>query len=212
MELRKSIIKATRIATKRIPLRANSVDILTNKNPGDNTGVGFPIIYFEETMGKNLVIDLMLKGSGSENVGQLYKLPYGEIKAERNLEGVGKCVIDAIHRAQGLGCPPYVIGVGIGASRDQVTRLSKKQLTKKLTDENKQKRLSRLEDRLLHAVNKLGIGPLGFGGKTTAIGIKIGVNHRHPASYFVDVSVSCWADRRARLIWQIHGQKYKILN
>jgi fumarate hydratase, class I len=200
-----TIIKATRVASRNIPLRPNAVDVLTERNSGDNTGVGFPVIYCEETKGSSIVIDLMLKGAGSENIGQLYKLPVEDIGAERDLEGVRRCVLDAIYKAQGKGCPPYIIAVGIGASKDQVTRLSKEQLLREIEDVNSHKTLSALEKRLLRDVNRLGIGPLGFGGRTTALGVKVGVNHRHPASYFVDVSISCWADRRARLIWKLQS-------
>jgi fumarate hydratase, class I len=202
-EIEDEIIKATRIATKTIPLRANAVDVITDKNSGDNTGVGFPVIYFYEIGDKRLVIDLMLKGSGSENIGQLYKLPLQELKAERDFEGVRKCVLDAVHKAQGKGCPPYIIGVGIGATKDQVTKLSKEQLMRDLNDSNSEESLAGLEKRTLNDINRLGIGPIGFGGKTTALAVKIGVNHRHPASYFVDVSINCWASRRA-------GIKFKI--
>lgn len=212
IELKKKIIIATRISTKVIPLRPNAVDILTDKNSGDNTGIGFPVIYTEEIKGNRLIIDLMLKGSGSENIGQLYKLPSAELRAERDLDGVRKCVLDAVYRAQGRGCPPYIVGVGVGASRDQVTRLAKEQLIKKLTDKNSNKVLIRLEEQILKDMNRLGIGPLGMGGNTTAIGVKIGVNHRHPASYFVEVCIACWADRRARLIWNIKNSEYKIQN
>jgi fumarate hydratase class I len=210
LELKSAIIGATRIATEKIPLRANAVDILTDKNSGDNTGIGFPVIYFEETKGKQITIDLMLKGSGCENAGQLYRLPVEEIKAERDLEGVRKCVLDTVYKAQGKGCPPYIIGVGIGASKDQVTKLAKEQLLRRIEDKNKHEVLSELEKRLLIDINQLGIGPLGLGGRTTAIGVKIGVNYRHPASYFVDVTVSCWADRRARLIWKMENSRCRI--
>jgi fumarate hydratase class I len=199
--LKKEIINATRIATKTIPLRANAVDIITEKNSGDNTGIGFPGFYFEETKGEKIIIDLMLKGAGSENIGQIYKLPMEDLKAERDLSGVRKCVLDAVYKAQGKGCPPYIVGVGIGAARDQVTRLSKEQLLRKIGDMNKHKTLSQFEETLHKDINMLGIGPLGLGGNTTALGVKVAVNHRHPASYFVDISISCWADRRARLIW-----------
>ncbi|PIW89300.1 MAG: fumarate hydratase [Nitrospirae bacterium CG_4_8_14_3_um_filter_44_28] len=201
IELEKTIIEATRIATEKVPLRPNSVDIITDKNTGDNTGIGFPVIYFRETPDSALSIDLMLKGSGCENVGQTYKLPKEELKADRDLDGVRKCVLDAVHRAQGRGCSPYTLGVGIGAAKDQVARLSKEQLMRRLTDVNNVEVLLGLEERLLKEINTLGIGPLGFGGKTTALGVKIGVNHRHPASYFVDITVCCWANRRGRLIW-----------
>jgi len=201
IELEKTIIEATRIATEKVPLRPNAVDIITDKNTGDNTGAGFPIIYFHETPDSTLSIDLMLKGCGCENVGQIYKLPNEELKADRDRDGVRKCILDAVYKAQGRGCPPYTIGGGIGAAKDQVTRLAKEQLMRRLTDINNSDILSKLEKRLLKEINALGIGALGFGGKTTALGVKIGVNHRHPASYFVDISVSCWANRRGRLIW-----------
>ncbi len=201
VELRETIRDATRIATAKVPLRPNAVDVITERNSGDNTGLGFPLIYLEETGGTTLTIDLLMKGGGSENVGQLYKLPAEDLQAQRDLEGVRKCVLDAIQKAQGRGCPPYIIGVGIGAAKDQVTRLAKDQLMRRLTDSNKVDALARLEGMLLEDINGLGIGPQGLGGRTTALGVKIGVNHRHPASYFVDVSVSCWANRRGRLIW-----------
>jgi len=201
LELKDTIIEATKIATEEIPLRPNAVDIISDKNSGDNTGVGVPIIYFEESLNSTLTIELMLKGSGCENVSQLYRLPFEELKAERDLDGVRRCGLDAVYRAQGRACPPYIIGIGIGASRDQVTRLSKEQLLRRLEDRNETKVLSELELRLLNEINQLRIGPLGLGGKTTAIGVKIGVNHRHPASYFVDFSICCWANRRANLKW-----------
>lgn len=200
-ELKQTILEATREATQQVPLRPNAVDIISEKNSGDNTGEGFPIIYFEETPSGSLVIDLMLKGGGCENAGQTYKLPLEELCAQRNLDGVRTCVLDAIQKAQGRGCPPYIVGVGIGAAKDQVSRLAKEQLIRKLNDTNKIDELARLENQLLTEINELGIGTMGLGGRKTALGVKIGVNHRHPASYFVDVSVGCWAMRRGRLIW-----------
>jgi len=201
IEVKNSILEATRIATEEVPLRPNAVDIISDKNSGDNTGIGFPVIYFEESPDNAITLDLMLKGSGCENVSQLYKLPLEELKAERDLDGVRRCALDAICRAQGRACPPYILGIGIGASRDQVTKLAKVQLVRDLEDTNSIMTLSELEKRLIAEINQLGIGPLGLGGKTTTLGVKIGVNHRHPASYFVEVCISCWADRRARLTW-----------
>jgi fumarate hydratase class I len=200
-ELRNTILEATREATVKVPLRPNAVDIVTEKNSGNNTGEGFPVIYIEETSAGTLTIDLMLKGAGSENAGQLYKLPLPEIGAQRDLEGVRRSILDAVQKAQGRGCPPYIIGVGIGATKDQVAWLAKVQLMRKLNDAGKVRELAELEQQLLRDINSLGIGPMGLGGRTTALGVKIGVNHRHPASYFVDVSVGCWAMRRGRLIW-----------
>jgi len=200
-EIRNTIQEATVIATMKVPLRPNAVDILTERNSGDNTGVGFPVIYLEETADDTLRIDLMLKGSGCENTGQTYRLPVEGLNAQRDLDGVRRCVLDAVHSAQGRGCPPYTLGIGVGAAKDQVALLAKHQLFRRLPDCSEHPVIADLENRLLNEINQLGIGPLGLGGKTTAIGVKIGINHRHPASYFVDVSVSCWANRRARLIW-----------
>ena len=201
LEIAEIVVDATRAATLKIPLRANAVDFLSDVNTGDNTGAGFPVMYFEESAEQSLVIDLMLKGAGCENAGMTYRLPDAEIAAERDLEGVRRAVLDTVVRAQGGGCPPYTLGVGLGAAKDQVAVLSKKQLFRKLGDENPVAQLRALEERLLKDINELGIGPIGLGGKTTALGVKICANHRHPASYFVDVSVACWANRRGTLIW-----------
>lgn len=205
--IRDVIIDATRIATKKIPLRANAVDSVTEKNTGDNVGSSFPLIYIDETDEQMLTVDLMLKGGGSENLGQVYKLPAvltigdSEVRAERDLEGVRKCVLDAVFKAQGRGCSPYTIGVAVGGAKDQVAALSKRQLMRRLGDTSADAVIADFEARMLDDLNRLGIGPLGFGGKTTAIGVKMGAAHRHPASYFVDVSFACWANRRGRLIW-----------
>jgi fumarate hydratase class I len=200
IEIKNVILEATRIATEEVPLRPNAVDIISDKNSGDNTGVGFPVIYFEESSDNAITLDLMLKGSGCENISRLYKLPLEELKAERDLDGVRRCALDAICGAQGRACPPYILGIGIGASRDQVTKLAKVQLMRDLEDTNIILTLSELEKRLVAEINQLGIGPLGLGGKTTSLGVKIGVNHRHPASYFVEVCISCWLTEGS--VWQ----------
>jgi tartrate/fumarate subfamily iron-sulfur-dependent hydro-lyase alpha chain len=114
---------------------------------------------------------------------------------------VKKCVLDTVVKAQGRACPPYIIAVGVGAAKDQVTRLSKEQLLRKVSDVNPVPELAALERDLVHEINRLGIGPQGLGGRSTALAVKAGVNHRHPATYFVDVAVGCWAHRRGRLIW-----------
>lgn len=228
--IRDIIDDATRIATGKIPLRPNAIDPVTEKNSGDNVGNYFPLVYIEETADQSLAVDLMLKGGGSENLGQTYKLPatlsvesYSVIAskkldiqastqsaesnnaitftAERDFEGIRKCVLDAVFKAQGRGCPPYTVGVAIGGAKDQVALLSKKQFLRRLHDSHPDPKVAGLEARLLEDINSLGIGPAGLGGKTTALGVKIATAHRHPASYFVDVSFSCWANRRGRLIW-----------
>ncbi|KJR40277.1 Fe-S type, tartrate/fumarate subfamily hydro-lyase subunit alpha [Candidatus Magnetoovum chiemensis] len=200
-DIKEIIIEGTRLATAKIPLRSNAVEPISEINSGDNTGEGFPIIHLEESQELSLVVDLMLKGAGCENAGQIYKLPDAELEAHRDFEGVRKCIIDTVLKAQGKACPPYTFAAAVGASRDQVTSLSKKQLLRRLSDKNPNPYIEKLETRLLNDINALGIGPIGLGGKITCLGVKIGVNHRHPASFFVDVTVSCWALRRGRLIW-----------
>lgn len=205
--IRDMIMDATRIATNKIPLRPNAVDVITEKNTGDNVGDYFPFVYAEETEEQALIVDLMLKGGGCENLGQTYKLPavltFGdkEVIAERDFDGVRKCVLDAVFKAQGRGCPPYTIGVAIGGAKDQTAFLSKKQLMRRITDTHPNAAIAELENKILNDINSLGIGTAGLGGRTTAIGVKITTAYRHPASYFVDISFSCWANRRGRLIW-----------
>jgi fumarate hydratase class I len=187
------INKATKIATKKIPLRPNAVDPITGKVFGNR-----PIIHFDES-GESKKVDLMLKGGGSENISCIYQLPSIDLNAERNLDGVRKCVLDAVFRAQGKGCPPYIIGVAIGGQIEEVAYLAKKQLLRKLDDCNKIKELDEFESTVLNDINKLGIGPLGLGGRTTALGVKIISTWRHPASFFVGISFGCWCLRRQSL-------------
>lgn len=191
-ELKEAINEATRIATEEVPLRGNAVDTITGKNIGN-----VPQIHFEE--GDKLKISLLLKGGGSENVSLIYKLPDKALNAHRDLEGVRKVVLDSVFKAQGNGCPPYIVGVGIGGNVEQVAHLAKKQLLRKLDDENKIPELKVFEERLLPEINKMKIGSLGLGGNTTAIGVKVGAEPRHPASFFVGISIGCWSMRRGEL-------------
>jgi len=191
-ELKKIIEEATNEATLNVPLRPNAVECVSGKNIGNR-----PVIHFEE--GAMLKIDMMLKGGGSENVSAIYSLPNMDLKADRNLEGVRKCVIDAVFKAQGKACPPYIIGVALAGNLEQAAYLSKKQLLRKLDDKNPVKELDELEEKITAEINELGIGPGGLGGTTTALGVKIADGVRHPASFFVGISISCWALRRQSL-------------
>jgi len=194
-----AIQKAAASATRKYYLRPNAVHPVTGKNSGDNTGLGFPYIHFHEMDEEGLRVRLMLKGGGSENVGAQYRLPDGALKAGRDLAGVRRCVLDAVFQAQGKGCAPGTIGVGIGGDRGSSYIESKEQLFRPLDDKNSDPTLAELEERLYHELNELKIGPMGFGGKTTVMGVKIGLRHRVPACYFVAVSYVCWAYRRASM-------------
>jgi fumarate hydratase class I len=190
------IKEATDEATLAVPLRPNAVDCLSGKNIGNRA-----VIHFEESddpKGK-LEIDLLLKGGGSENVSIIYSLPNIELKADRTLEGVRKCILDSVFKAQGKACPPYMVSAAIGGNYEDVATAAKKQLLRKLDDQNSVPELAALEKKVLKEINELKIGPMGLGGKTTALGVKITAGTRHPASFFVGISISCWGLRRQSL-------------
>jgi fumarate hydratase class I len=204
-QLRQVIEAAVRQATQLTYLRPNSVNALTGKNTGDNLGdEHFPTVHFEEAEGEALVVDLILKGGGCENVGAQYSLPYGRtsgpaVQAGRDLSGVRKVVLDAVHQAQGRGCAPGVLGVAIGGDRGAGYAASKEVLFRKLDEANPDPDLAAMEEKLAAEANQLGIGPMGFGGETTVFGVRLTGLHRLPASYFVTVSYMCWAYRRRRM-------------
>lgn len=195
----KAATKATRIATAKGYLRPNSVDTLSNRNPGDGTGRGMPIVHAHEHGRKGLHVRLILKGGGCENVGAQYTLPNTELGADRDLEGVKKIVLDAIFKAQGKGCAPGVLGVCFGGDRANGLLEAKRQLFRKLDDVHPEPVLAAMEKELLEKGNRLGIGPMGYGGATTLLGVKVSHLARLPASYFVSVSYMCWATRRAEV-------------
>ena len=188
--------EAVKEATRRGYLRQNSVDSLTGKNSGTNIGIGMPVFHFHQHNSPEIKVRMMLKGGGSENMGQQYSLPMVSLKANRDLEGCRKVILDAVLNAQGKGCGPGILGVCIGGDRATGFEHSKEQLLRKLDDTNPIPELAELESTILKQANELGIGPMGFGGKTTLFGVKIGAMNRLPACYFVSVSYMCWAFRR----------------
>jgi len=199
---------AVKEATAKGYLRQNSVDSLTGKNSGNNLGPGFPHFHFEYKHAgdpsrpnsaqddNELEVKLILKGGGCENCGAQYSLPNKNLGAERDLDGIRKCILDAVIQAQGKGCGPGILGVCAGGDRATSYLHSKEQLLRKLDDKNENASLAKMEDEVMEVANKTGIGPMGFGGATTLLGCKIGHLNRLPASFFVSVSYMCWADRR----------------
>ncbi len=200
-KLREQVRTALAEATKRSYMRPNAVDAIYDKNSGNNLGGDdFPYIHFEEVdTNQPLMIELMLKGGGCENVGAQYSLPNNELGAGRDLAGVRKVVLDAVQKAQGQGCAPGILGVAIGGDRGSSYVKSKEVLFDQLGERNADPELASLEERLTQEANTMGIGPMGFGGKTTVIDTKITGLHRLPASYFVSVSYMCWAYRRRKM-------------
>ncbi len=193
---REAVDWAAAEATAKQYLRPNAVDPVSGKNSGNNLGINAPYIHFHQWDKDEVRIRLLLKGGGSENVGTQYKLPHPPLHAGRDLKGVRKLVIDAVRNAQGLGCAPGAIGVGIGGGRDTAYTLSKEQFFRKMGQRSHIPELAALEKELYEDLNKLQIGPMGFGGKTTVMEVFIGAQHRHPATYYVSISYNCWAFRR----------------
>ncbi len=198
--LREQIKAAVAEATKKTYLRPNAVNSLNGKNTGNNLGdQHFPTIHFEESDGDALTIELVLKGGGCENVGAQYSLPDNRLKAGRDLEGVRRAALDAVWQAQGEGCAPGFLGISIGGDRGTSYVASKEALLRKVDEANTDEDLAALEQRITREANELGIGPMGFGGKSTILGTKITSTYRLPASFFVTISYMCWAYRRRRM-------------
>lgn len=190
-------------ATKRGKLRPNSVDSLSGENSGNNLGPGTPVIHFEQWERDDVDVRLLLKGGGCENMNVQYSLPTELAhlgRADRTIEGVRKCILHAVWNAQGKGCAPGAIGVCIGGDRTSGYVEAKQQLFRSLDDVNPDTRLAELEAEIMRTVNTLGVGPMGFGGRTSLIGCKVGVQNRLPASFFVSVAYDCWAFRRLGVV------------
>ena len=201
------IRKAVALATTRGALRKNCIDSVTGKSYDDNCADGAPVVHYVEEVGNGERgtgngergrVTLLLKGGGSENMSRQYSLPDSALGAGRDLEGVRKCILDAVVKAQGYGCAPGILGVCIGGDRATAYETAKEQLLRPLGKEGESKdpTLRKLEKSILKDANSLGIGPMGLGGKTTLLGVRIASRPRVPASFFVTVAYMCWACRR----------------
>lgn len=194
---RKVISQAVALATEKGYLRKNCIDSVDGKSYDDNVAEGAPVIHYVE--GGELPagsVTLIMKGGGSENMSRQYSLPDSSLGAGRDLAGVEKCVLDAVQKAQGYGCAPGILGVCIGGDRATSFETAKEHLLRQLDDKSTDPRLAKLESSLFAKANSLGIGPMGLGGKTTLLGVKIAARPRVPASFFVTVAYMCWAARR----------------
>ena len=195
LRFEETAVEAVRAATKKGYLRQNSVDSITGKNSGDNTGPGSPVFHFHQWREPHVEVKLMLKGGGCENMNAQYSLPHPDLGG-RDLKGVENAILDCILQAQGQGCGPGILGVCIGGDRGTGYMFAKEQLLRTLDDTNDDPILADLEARVVDKANRSGIGPMGFGGKTTLLACKIGKQNRLPASFFVSVAYMCWAYRR----------------
>jgi len=182
-------------ATITVPLRPNVVDPFTRENTSTNTGKGIPLVDVEVVEGDYLELTIFPKGFGSENNNALKMALPGE-----GIEGVKKFVLETVLAAGGKPCPPTRIGVGIGGSSDYALKLAKKALLRDVNSKNSDKRLAELEEELLKSVNSTGIGPMGLGGKTTALDVKVELADTHTAGLPIGVCIQCWAARHASKI------------
>ena len=193
--LEKALREATVKATADVPLRPNSVNIFTGKNSGNNTGDRIPWIEWELVPGSDAAeVTVVLKGGGSEGPSLAKVIPPAE-----GMKGVYKPVLDDIFEQGPKPCPPVVVGVGLGPTADIAMKLAKKSLLIDLGQRNPDPELSKIETSLLQAINKLGWGPHGVGGSTTALDVHIEAVNRHPASFAVGVATACWEDRKSMM-------------
>jgi fumarate hydratase subunit alpha len=167
-------------------------DPIDRVNTKDNTPA---LIYYDIVQGDKVKITLSPKGFGSENMSRI-----GMLKPADGIEGVKDFIIETVRIAGPNPCPPMVIGVGIGGSFDKVAYLAKKALIRPINIRNKNEYYSDLEEELLDKINKLGIGPQGFGGKTTALGLNIETYPTHIAGLPVAVNINCHATRHKEII------------
>jgi fumarate hydratase subunit alpha len=173
-------------------LRKSVVDAITRKNTGDNTPA---IIYTELVPGDKLKISFMPKGAGSENMSVIRML-----RPTEGVEGIKAFVLESVQKAGANPCPPVVIGVGIGGSFEKAALLAKKSLLRPVGSPNPKLELASLEETLLKAVNKTGIGPEGLGGKVTAMAVHAESYPCHIASLPVAVNINCHAARHKTII------------
>jgi len=163
---------------------------ITRKNPGDNLGEGMPIIHYRPTDDDFLEITVVPKGAGSENMTRL-----GMLDPSAGPEGIKKFVISAVLDAGGRPCPPTVVGVGIGGTAETCMQMAKEALTEPL-DGTTDNAVKEMEEELFMRLNGSGLGPMGLGGDTTVLGIRIKTAYCHTASLPVAVNIGCWASRR----------------
>lgn len=194
LELNDILKEATIEATKKIPLRPNTINPWTHENPGDNTGRYIPWINLDLVDGDEAIIHVLPKGGGSEYTCKLWSLSPG-----LGIKGVKEAVIRTIYEAGGKPCPPIIVGVGIGGGADISMKLAKKAILKPVGERNEDPRIAEVEEELVKKANELGIGPMGVGGSTTVLDIHIDWAHRHPANLHVGIVTQCWAARRATI-------------
>ncbi len=184
--LREAVVKAT----EEVPLRPNAVHPVTRENSGNNLGLNLPPVHITLAEGSKIKIWVMPKGAGSENVSrQMMLLP-------ADAERIADFVVEVVKEAGGKPCPPVFVGVGIGGTFEESAVLAKKALLRDV------RKMNEFELEILERINELGIGPMGLGGKTTALAVLAEFAHCHTASLPLAVNIQCWANRRAFAVFE----------
>ena len=193
-DLNEAINKGVRNGYINGYLRKSSVDdpFLIRKNTNDNTPA---IIHTKIVPGDKVKIIIAPKGGGSENMSAL-----GMLKPSDGVKGIKRFVVDTVEKAGSNPCPPVIVGVGIGGTIEKTTLIAKKALLRTIGEHNQNPEVAKLEKELLEEINKLGIGPQGFGGRTTALAVNIETFPAHIASMPVAVNMQCHAARHKEAI------------
>jgi fumarate hydratase subunit alpha len=178
-------------ATQEVPLRPNTVHPITRENHKDNRGVSMPYVNVIPSEEPYMELTVMPKGAGSENMSAMAMLT-----PSQGIEGIKRFALDTLVRAGGKPCPPIIIGMGIGGSADISIHIAKEALLRPLGQRHPDPAIAALEEELFEALNTIGIGPMGLGGRTTLLGLAIEYAHCHTASLPVAINIQCWAARR----------------
>lgn len=186
--------KAVQRATEAVPIRPNTVHPFSGKNPGDNTGKSIPWINWTLVEGEELELTYLPKGGGSTNMSQLTMMTPG-----RGIKGVKEIVLKRVASMEGKPCPPTILGIGVGGSASISMELAKESLLRPVGKRHEESEVAELEEELKERANNLGVGPMGVGGETTVLDVKIEYDYRHPASFPVGITPQCWANRRISL-------------
>ncbi|MBC7126815.1 MAG: fumarate hydratase [Candidatus Methanosuratincola petrocarbonis] len=202
-EICRVIREGVAMATEAVPLRANIVDPFSRRNTGNNLGRGNPMIHIEPSPEGRVRIGILAKGAGSENVSAATMLD-----PDQAVSGIKEFVLQAVRKAGAKPCPPIIVGVGVGGSLEGAALLSKRALMRRIDEPSEDAFAARLEGELLREINSLRIGPMGFGGKNTALAVRLEAADCHTASLPVAVSIQCWALRRIFL--EVEGDRVAI--
>ncbi|MGD9675678.1 MAG: fumarate hydratase [Candidatus Bipolaricaulia bacterium] len=198
--LRSWIESAVAGATVIAPLRPNTVDPLTLEHRTDNLGHGMPWIQWNLVEGGDVMISILPKGGGSDGASRLQLLPVDAGRAE-----IERAVMEHIVACEGRACPPVVVGLGVGGPAEGALSLGMRALLRDVDTAHPHPEIAALENEIRELANATGIGAMGLGGATTCLAVHIEIAHRHPACFPLGIVVSCWADRRAKVILRADG-------